>query len=158
MMKHALLLTLYIPGFAWAAQPITTPAQVAAAIEHKGARAFFASLSDQASERLFNSIETGNAEWVALAPKLAIGADGADAEGLGIALAYALPKNPTAVLGVVDPIEGDGHILAVSRICGIPFIEEIPKDYKTKTLKAVAATTGVDAKIKSRCLEALSKS
>ncbi|RDS82933.1 hypothetical protein DWU98_07300 [Dyella monticola] len=159
MTKYFLLgIALSLPAITLAAQPITTPVQVAAAIEREGAGHFFASLDDQASEQLFDKIEGGNADWVALAPKLALGADGANAEGLVIALAYALPRNPSVVLKIVDPVEGDRHILAISRVCGIPFIEEVPKDYKVKALRAVASAKGVDTKIQSRCLEALSKS
>jgi len=160
MTNHVLLaVALTLPAATCAkGQSITTPAQVAASIAQKGAGPFFASLDGQASEKLFNKIESGNADWVALAPRLAPGADGANAEGLAIALAYALPRNPSAVLNVIDPIEGDAHILAISRVCGVPFIEEIPKGYKARTLKAVASAKGVDTNIQSRCLEALSKS
>ncbi|MBB5412423.1 hypothetical protein HDG34_006395 [Paraburkholderia sp. HC6.4b] len=72
----------------------------------------------------------------------------------GIALAYALPRNPTAVLKVVDPVEGDSHILAVSRVCGIPFIDDAPKNYKAKALHGVSAVTTA----KVRCLDALRRS
>ncbi|MBB5420172.1 hypothetical protein [Paraburkholderia atlantica] len=67
-----------------------TPAEVSAAIGRQGAGAFLRSLDEAAVDRLFERIGTGRADWVALAPKLAVAADGANAEGLGIALAYAL--------------------------------------------------------------------
>lgn len=135
-----------------------TPAQVSAAIDSKGASAFFSSLDDRDAERLFSRIGTGQAEWTRLASKLADGADGANAEGLVIALAYALPKNPAVVLAIVDPVEGDSHILAISRVCGTPFIDPPPKNYKAKALRAVSAVKTIAPQIKSRCLEALRKS
>jgi hypothetical protein len=129
-----------------------------AAIGRQGASAFLSSPDDAAVDRLFERIGTGRADWVALAPKLADGADGADAEGLGIALAYALPRNPAAALKVVDPVEGDSHILAISRVCGIPFIDDAPKNYKAKALHAVSVVTTANPQIKARCLDALRRS
>jgi hypothetical protein len=161
MRKHIALLALACASAAAAAAAAAqdnTAAEVSAAIAQQGASAFFRSLDDAAVDRLFERIGTGRAEWVALAPQLAVGADGANAEGLGIALAYALPKNPAAVLKAVDPVEGDSHILAVSRVCGMPFIDEAPKNYKTKALRAVASVTTANPHVKARCLDALRKS
>ncbi|MPW09304.1 hypothetical protein GCT19_27220 [Paraburkholderia sp. CNPSo 3155] len=135
-----------------------TPAEVSAAIGRQGAGAFLRSLDEAAVDRLFERIGTGRADWVALAPKLAVAADGANAEGLGIALAYALPRNPAAVLKVADPVEGGSHILALPRVCGIPFIDDVPKNYKSKALHAVSAVTTANPHIKARCLDALRKS
>ncbi|APA86497.1 hypothetical protein BJG93_14665 [Paraburkholderia sprentiae WSM5005] len=158
MKKHLVLLILAFASGAVSAVQSDTPAEVSAAIGRQGANVFFRSLDEAAVDRLFDRIGAGRADWVALAPKLAEGADGANAEGLGIALAYALPRNPAAVLKVVDPVEGDSHILAISRVCGIPFIEDAPKNYKTKALRAVSAVTTVNRQIKTRCLDALRKS
>jgi hypothetical protein len=158
-MKRLALLLIGGYGLAFAAPPIATPDQVFAAISEYGAVAFFSSLDYQAAERLLDHIGTGDAAWVALAPELSAGADGANAEGLAIALAYALPKNATAVLKIVDPVEGDGHILAISRICGIPFIEQVPRLYKSKALRAVVAVKDPALQqVKGRCVSILKKS
>ncbi|WP_429347454.1 hypothetical protein [Paraburkholderia sp. Clong3] len=158
MKKFLAPLILVCASEAVGAVPGNTPAEVSAAIRRQGASAFFRSLDEAVVDRRFERIGTGRADWVALAPKLAIGADGANAEGLGIALAYALPRNPAAVLKVVDPVEGDSHILAVSRVCGIPFIDDAPKNDKAKALRAVSAVTTANPHIKARCLDALRKS
>ncbi|MGF6612072.1 hypothetical protein OKW45_006994 [Paraburkholderia sp. WSM4175] len=70
----------------------------------------------------------------------------------------ALPRNTATALKVVDPVEGDSHILAISRVCGIPFIDDAPKNYKAKALHAVSAVTTANPHIKARCLDALRKS
>ncbi|MGF6293482.1 hypothetical protein [Paraburkholderia youngii] len=158
MKKLLALLILVCASAAVGAVQSNTPAEVSAAIGRQGASAFFRSLDEATADRLFEQIGTGRADWVALAPKLAVGADGANAEGLGIALAYALPRNPAAVLKVVDPLEGDGHVLAISRVCGIPFIDDAPKNYKAKALHAVSAITTANPHIKARCLDVLRKS
>jgi len=158
-MKPLALLLALLCSTTFAAPLIKTPQQISAAIDKQGAHAFLASLDEQASDKLLDHIGSGQAAWVALAPKLATGADAAIAEGLGIALAYALPKNASVVLKAVDPVEGDTHILAISRVCGIPFVEEAPFAYKTKALRAVAAVKNPALRqVRERCLAALKKS
>jgi hypothetical protein len=158
MRNYAFALAI-IGSSAWAGPAITSPAQVSAAIERQGAATFLASLSADDTDRLMDKIGSGRSEWIALAPKLAEGADAGNAEGLGIELAYALPKNPRAVLSVVDPLEGDGHILEISRVCGIPFIETVPAGYKVKALRAVRSVTDPRLRdVKARCIKALQKS
>lgn len=156
MRLRALFLGLALGGVACAATPVITPERVAASIEKQGAQAFLASLDETTIDTLLDRIGSGQRAWVALTPRLAPGADGANAEGLGIALAYALPKNATAVLGAVDPIEGDGHILAVSRVCGVPFIDEPPHRYRQDALVAVKAVKEQALQaVKARCLAKL---
>jgi len=138
-----------------AASQITTPAEAAAAIDRDGARAFLASLDEAGAEHLFENIQSGRASWIALTPKLAAGADAANAEGLGIALAYALPKNAAAVLNAVAVDDASNSALAVSRVCGVPFIEEVPKGYRQKALRAVAAAKDVVPHVRQQCLQAL---
>jgi hypothetical protein len=142
----------------FAASPTATPQQVSASIDRQGARAFLASLDEAAIDRLMTHIDSGQPAWVALAPKIAEGADAGSAEELGIALAYALPKNATAVLNAVDPVEGDAHILSISRVCGIPFIDTPPRGYEAKALRAVSAVKDPALQDKkTRCLAALKK-
>ena len=158
-MKRLVMLALLLVSGAAAAATIGTPAQVSAALDQQGAQAFFSSLSDDDAEKLFDQISTGQAAWVALAPRLAAGADAGNAEGLGIALATALPKNPKAVLAVTDPVDADGHPIAVSRVCGIPFIETVPAGYKAKAVRAVRGVNAEQLKgIRARCLTELEKS
>lgn len=158
MKRFATLALLCVSSVA-AASPSWTPEQVRAEVEQKGAQAFFAGLNERDADALFDDIGSGKTAWVALAPKLAEGADAGNAEGLGIALAEALPKNAEAVLAVTDPVDIDGHSLAVSRVCGIPFIETVPPGYKAKALRAVRKVHSPQLRaIRARCVAVLQKS
>lgn len=84
---------------------------------------------------------TGDARWIALAPALASRADGAFAEGLGIGLAYSLPKNPRAVLAALDL--KDGPAIGPGQVCGVPFIEDAVKNRSAYKRRAVRAVAGV---------------
>ena len=99
----------------------------------------------------------GGSQWVALAPGLAPGADAGSAEGLGISLALALPKNPRAVLAAIDP--ANGHVLGAGRVCGMPFIEDTVKDRPAYRRRALRAVRGVSdrslANARAACLSAL---
>ncbi len=99
----------------------------------------------------------GNAGWIALAPKLAPGSDAGSSEDLGIALAFALPKNPRAVLAALDL--GNGIVLGADRVCGAPFIEDTVKDipaYRRRAIRAVKAVSNPHLKMaKTACLTAL---
>ncbi|WP_322012043.1 hypothetical protein [Paraburkholderia sp. J12] len=56
-------------------------------------------------------------------------------------------------------MDGDGHSLQVSRVCGIPFIDTIPHGYKAKALRAVEKVSDPQLQqIKIRCLKALENS
>lgn len=133
-----------------------TPAEISASIDRQGAYAFVASLDSDESDWLVTQIGTGKNAWVELAPRLALGSDASVSTGLIIALARALPRNPAAVLKAVDPEEGDSHILAISRVCGLPFLEgTTPKGYREKALHAVSTATRANPQIRARCLKAL---
>ena len=118
----ALTALLLVAGTARAAVP-PPPATIAASIRAHGAAATVAGLlkADQ-WESVAGKIGSGDARWIALAPPLVPGADGAVAEGLGISLAYALPKNPRAVLAALDP--KDGPVIGADQVCSVPFIED----------------------------------
>lgn len=91
-------------------------------------------------DKIMDAIDSGDARWIALAPKLAAGADAGAAEELPIALAFALPKNPHAVLNVLLPPNG----LPIEDVCGAPFIEGTIKSipgYVRETERAVAAVS-----------------
>jgi opacity protein-like surface antigen len=135
-----------------------TPQVIAADIAAHGADAVVSRLFRSGDyDRVLDRIDSGDAEWVALAPKLAPGTDAGTAEALIISLAFALPKNPQAVLALLS---GKASF-AVEDVCGAPFIEGTVKDvpsYVRKTRAAVSRVTEARlASAKSACLAALAK-
>ena len=84
---------------------------------------------------LLGNISAGKGEWIALAPKIVSGTDAGASEGLGISLAEALPKNPKAVLGILDQSKAT---LSSGRVCSIPFIEP-EKDFLESYAKSALA-------------------
>ncbi|MDR5881515.1 hypothetical protein [Caballeronia sp. LZ032] len=137
------------------AQVTPDAARIAGEIETQGARPAVASLDrDGQFDAVLESIATGNAAWVELAPRLAQGTDASASIGLTIALATALPKNPAAVLRVLD----DGPVLGTSAVCGAPFIEPSPgevKAYLDRTIPAVTDVPEGDAVRRGPCLDRL---
>lgn len=123
------------------AVPMPSPQAVRAQIQRVGPKTTVTRLDGAGDmDRILDAIGTGDPQWIALAPLLALGTDGADGEGLGIELATALPINPAAVLRITTP--GDG-VLGLLRVCGVPFIESTPASDKTYLRQAVAAVAGV---------------
>ena len=103
------------------AATLPSPQAIRAQIQHAGPKATVSRLdNDGGMDKVLEAIGTGDPQWIALAPLLAPGTDGADGEGLGIELATTLPINPAAVLRVAEP--GNG-VLGLLRVCGLPFIE-----------------------------------
>ena len=149
-------------AFGWAAQaaPSPTPASIETGVRQHGAQATIAALvkADQ-WDGVSDRMGTGDARWIALAPKLATGSDAGSAEDLGISLAFSLPRNPRAVLAALDP--ADGHVLGAGRVCGMPFIEDTVKDrpaYKRHALRAVKTVSEPRlAKMKRACLRELER-
>ena len=139
-----------------AAAPALTAGQVEATIRAKGARRTIDDLARSGQwDTLTDAMDKGGSAWIALAPKLAPGSDAGSAEDLGISLAFALPRNPGAVLAALDP--KNGHILGVDRVCGRPFIEDTePRGYKAKALAALAGVRDPRlSAVKQTCLKAL---
>ncbi len=68
--------------------------------------------------RVMGAIRNGAADWIALAPELARGAEPAQAGQLTAALAAALPRAPSEVLAVADLRRSP--VLGVQAICGAP--------------------------------------
>lgn len=116
-------------------------------------------MSESEWDSVLTHIDSGNAAWVALVPKLAEGTDGGNSEDLGIGLAYALPKNAKAVLLVIDP--NNGPVLGVSRVCSAPFIEDTVKNipaYIKRAKVALAKVREVSLQdVKRACLAELAK-
>lgn len=133
-----------------------TAAEAAAVMQQRGAASFLSALSPDDVDQLYEHFDNGEAEWLPLVPKLAIVADGANAEGLTISMAFALPKNPKGVLSMVT--EKDG-VLGVERVCSMPFIEDTaPKGYRREALAAVRTVTDSGLRRAKRlCLHALSR-
>lgn len=73
-------------------------------------------------------------------------------EGLNIAMASALPENPSAVLKFVNETN-------VEFICGIPFIEPTPAEVEAYYVKASTAINDLASGLswKKRCLLTLKK-
>ena len=133
-------------------------ASIDASISHLGAEATIAMLAKADQwDAVADKMGDGNSAWIALAPKLALGADAGSAEDLGISLAFSLPKNPSAVLAALDP--ANGHIIGADRVCGMPFIEDTVKNrpaYKRRTIRAVEKIAIPSlANAKTACLAAL---
>jgi len=97
-------------------------------------------------EQVMNRIQAGDARWIALAHKLALGADANTSGALTTALAEALPKSPRAVLSALKlkgPISAD-------RVCAAPFLDSDSATfsaYRASTLKALGELS--DARLTS---------
>jgi len=105
-----------------------------------------------------NEIDSGKSAWVALVPKIAPGTDAATTEELAISLAYALPRNPSAVLSVLDD-----RMMPVSpqMVCSAPFVEDTVRDIPHYINRSRSALEKVKddqlTKQKAECLTELEK-
>lgn len=138
-----------------------TAAAIADRIARDGAQPTIAKLwRDGQWDGVADHIGSGDAAWIALAPKLAPGADAGPAEDLGIALAYALPRNAPAVLAAI--LAGNNRLVGVQRVCTLPFIEDSVNDrpaYRRDAIKAVSAVSDPAlAGVKGACVSALERS
>lgn len=122
MTARALVLLLLSGTVAHAAAPLPSARVLTARTRVDGARATVADLDRKHQlDAVLDKIGQGSTAWVALAPRLSTGTDGAGSEGLGIELARALPRNPVAVLQAAA--FGADSIIGIARVCGVPFIE-----------------------------------
>ena len=161
----AIPLTLLLHAVTVAAESNLSASKISAEIDAMGAKAVINRLShanvnamgQSDWSRTMDEIWNGRPAFIALAPKLAAGADGAPADDLGIALARALPAAPASVLRVID--RRDGAILGVSRICGAPFIDTPGKAASGYLDSAQSALDDVDTpglqRVKAACLARL---
>jgi hypothetical protein len=132
-------------------------AWIKAQIETHGARYAVQTLFDQHRyDEAMAHIDSGHADWIALAPKLAPGTDAGTSLELTLSLAYGLIKNPTAVLSVLDPSVKN---LSPERVCGVLFIEPSDQEVVTYIRQAQSALRRIaDSRLaeqKSECLAAL---
>ncbi|AFC85755.1 hypothetical protein [Frateuria aurantia] len=130
--------------------------QLARRLAEEPARDVVQSYGDHFEGAVLSHLERGETDWIALAPKLAAGTDAGTSEGLSIALAYALPLQPVAVLAVLSKRSGP---LGVERVCSIPFIEDSVKDIKSYQRRAIRAVSEVRdtglQQARERCLQVL---
>jgi hypothetical protein len=156
----AILLGLACAGAAAAAPRFAahpTPAEIVRSLAAAGPRATVDALWDQGRwDYVSGRIGRGDAAFVALAPKLAAGADAGTAEDLPIALAFALPRNAPAVLAAIE-----GGPFDAAEVCGAPFIEDTVSDIPDYRRRATAAVQAVvDPRlvpVKAACLAALAQ-
>lgn len=137
----------------FAAHP--TPTEIQASLARFGPRDTVNALFDQRRwDYVSDRIGAGEPPYVALAAKLAPGVDAGTAEDLPIALAFALPRNATAVLTAIR----DGGF-DVADVCALPFIEDTVDDrpgYQRRALTAVAQVADPKlAALKAACTAAL---
>jgi hypothetical protein len=106
-------------------------------------------------QEVLNGIASGDSAWLGLIPSLETGGHAAAGESMPIVVAFALPKNPRAVL----------HLIASDRrwlvSCGYPMIEPTKKeerDYFETAIPAVRAVRDANLQTaKQMCLSELSR-
>ena len=141
VIARAALLACAATAITAAAPSALAPPTLAVRLERAGAKTVVNELDATGQfDTVIEQIGHGSAAWVALAPRLAPGADGANAEGLGIALARALPINPAAVLRASTDWEGP---VGIKRVCSVPFIETTRSYNLAYTRRALAALSRV---------------
>jgi len=112
-------------------------------------------LSDEDYDTIVLNLSRGERRWIEIYPDLKKAPfDGVThlQEGLNIAMASALPENPSAVIRFVNETN-------VKFICGIPFIESTPAEVEAYYVKASAAIEDLTSggPWKKRCLLTLKK-
>jgi len=148
-----------------AAAQVPSAAVLSAEIDAKGAKEVVNRLNstppgaDGQNEwnRVTHEMWLGRAAYIELAPKLAPGTDAGTSEDLGICLAHALPLAPITVLRATDL--KDVPALGVSRVCGVPFIEDtvedVPAYIRVAQEKVGAVTVPGLQDVKAACLKQL---
>ena len=117
-----------------------SPDGIALEIKAHGAKAVVARLWKSGDwDRVMDKVDAGDGRWIALVPLLAPGADAGTAEELPIALAFALPHNPRAVLTVLAGKDG----FRAEDVCSAPFIEDTVRDIPGYLRSAKAAVARV---------------
>lgn len=136
-----------------------SPAEVEASIQHSGAKSTIADLQRREQwQTVTEMIDTGDSTWVGLVPRLARGTDDITAEDLARSLSHALPKNPRAVLSVLNA----EVIISPAQVCGTPFSDaDTIKDREIYKREALHALEGIEdhtlSSAKSICMTALKR-
>jgi hypothetical protein len=112
-------------------------ASVLASVQHTGAKATIADLGRRDQWQVVTDmIATGDTTWIGLVPKLTPGSDETTVDDLALGLSYALPKNGPAVLAALTA----EHVISASRVCSMPFADDIVKDrpaYRRQSLQVL---------------------
>jgi len=156
-MRRLALVSVLVAVTLTATAQVLTPNAISAAISAEGSTTVVRRLwADGSYEHVLDRVASGDSAWISLAPKLAAGADAAASEGLGVALARALPRNANAVLSVLN---AERPAISPDRVCGLPFVEGSIDDISAYRRDATAAVTSVnDGALRQRraeCLAAL---
>jgi hypothetical protein len=113
-------------------------------------------------DTILNNISKGDKSWIELTPLIQKGTDAGSSEDLIISLAYALPRNPSAVLSILAQEDPNTNMpIQIYPVCSAPFIEPEPHtltNYLLETIAAIEREKGkVDEKTRVRCLAELKK-
>jgi len=124
-----------------------TPKSVERMIDRYGARRTVQKLTKQdfndtksdfgKFDVVLDGISAGDPRWLALVTKIYPGTDAAAAESLPIAVAQALPKNPTGVLRFFASSSW------LRKVCGYPMIEPTDKEMRAYFKAAIPAVRAV---------------
>jgi len=119
-----------------------TPSNVARMLDRLGPRQTVDKLAGTGAdfgeyEKVLDGISSGDARWLALVPRLQPGTDAGTSESLRIAVAEALPRNPSAVLRLIE------HNPRWREVCTYPMVEPTPKEARTYFKAAVPAVKAV---------------
>jgi hypothetical protein len=129
-------------------------------IQMVGAQRYIEDLYDDAPhwDFVISQINSGQAEWLALAQAMMPAADGAASEELEASLAVALTTKPSNVLRLFLR-RGETPHWAIQNVCDAPIPTPGKKwliAYKAKAIKSVNSVREPDLRdLKARCLTAL---
>lgn len=119
-----------------------SPAEVAAMIDRDGATRTVQTLDQGETVTRFTQvlegIASGDAQWLALVPRLGPGVDAGTSTGLIIAVAEALPRNPSGVLGLAA-----GGNWSLEDACSYPMIEPTAEQKAAYFAAVIPAVEGV---------------
>ena len=101
-------------------------------------------------ERVLDGISKGDASWLALVARLKLGTDAATGETMVIAVAEALPINPSGVLRIIR-----AHP-EWQKVCNYPMIEPSVREERRYFRRAIPAVRSVRDRdlqtVKKRCI------
>lgn len=137
---------------------VLSAANVAADLTSMGARKTVTKMVEGGDwPRALAAISRGSRDWIELAPQLARGAEAADATGLDVAMAEALPIAASDVLAAVDAQRGP--VIGVQRVCAVPFPRDGKRDLAGYVANARAAVLAVPplalGPVRQACLKEL---
>lgn len=156
------MLLLLLSAALWSGRPVAsiTPAGVGRMLDRLGSRRTVNELAGAGAdfgeyETVLDGIASGDAQWLALVPRLQPGTDAGTSESLRIAVAEALARNPTAVLRLIK------HNRAWREVCAYPMIEPTRKEARNYFRAAIPAVKGVRSpalqRVKHVCLAELQR-